>query len=46
MTVLIYDDLIKKSFDLDYYFNIFWKILRKFHNKFWNFHIESFIVRV
>ena len=26
MTVLKYDDVIKKSRDLDYYFGIFWKI--------------------
>ena len=26
MTVLKYDDIIKKSRDLDYYFDIFWKI--------------------
>ena len=27
MTVSKYDDVIKKSHDLDYYFGIFWKIL-------------------
>ena len=39
MTVLKYDNVIKKSRDLNYYFGIFWKIL------FSTRHMQSFIAR-
>ena len=40
MTVSKYDDVIKKSRDLGYYFNIFWNILCI------TTHMQSFIARI